>query len=92
MRSVCVGVGVGPNEAGVDELAFQCVCAVRLAASVLELTDLGTGIYGAVFAVAPVVRRPLLRPALICYAGRRARNRNTSVFALYLQHFEPDAL
>src|ERR1700739_3918267 len=55
-----VRVGVGPNEAHVDELAVQCVCAVELAASVLELTDLGTGVHGAVFAVGPI-DAPLVR-------------------------------
>ena len=36
-----VRVDVGPNEADVDELAVQCVCAVELAASVLELPTTG---------------------------------------------------
>ena len=51
---VGVGVGVGPNEAHVDELAVQCVCAIKLAASVLELTNLGAGVHDSVFAVSPI--------------------------------------
>jgi hypothetical protein len=55
-----VRVGVCPNEANIDELAVQCVCAVELAASVLELTDLRTRVHGAVFAVGPI-DAPLVR-------------------------------
>ena len=49
-----VRIGIAPNEADVDELAVQCICAVELAAPALELTDLGTGVHGTVFAVGPV--------------------------------------
>src|ERR1700756_1760732 len=49
-----VRVDVGPNEADVDELAVQCVCAVELASSVLELADLRTRVHGAIFAVGPI--------------------------------------
>src|SRR5579862_1129304 len=55
-----VGAGIDPNEADIDELAVQCVCAIELAPSVLKLTDLGTGVHGAVFAVRPV-DAPLVR-------------------------------
>ena len=49
-----VRIGVAPNEADVDELAIQCVCSIKLAVSVLELTDLGTGVHDAIFAVGPI--------------------------------------
>jgi hypothetical protein len=52
MRSV--RIGVSPNEADVDELAVQCVCAVELAASVLELTDLRGSIHSTILAVRPI--------------------------------------
>ena len=55
-----VRVGVSSNEADVDELAVQCVCAVELATSVLELTGLRTRVHRAVFAVGPL-DAPLVR-------------------------------
>ena len=48
------------TKADVDELAVQCVCAVELATSVLELTGLRTRVHRAVFAVGPV-DAPLVR-------------------------------
>src|SRR5579859_4135620 len=54
------GVGFGPDEADVDELAVQCVCAIKLAAPVLEVTDLGTGVHDPVFAIGPI-DAPLVR-------------------------------
>jgi AraC-like DNA-binding protein len=67
-----VRIGVAPNEVDVDELAVQCICAVELAASALELTDLGTGVHGAVFAVGPV-DAPLARFRVIKRVERWVR-------------------
>src|SRR5246127_2094972 len=55
-----VRAGLGPNEANIDKLVVQCVCAVELAASVLELADLRTRVHGTVFAVGPI-DTPLVR-------------------------------